>query len=74
MFRRSFVLEVRLFRINCLDQLEMRINLRTFVNSFWDDIWDDIRKSLKESGMGPRKIHKTIQSMKKKGITSLDDL
>ena len=38
------------------------------------DIWDDIRKSLKESGMAQSKIHRTILKMKKKGITSLDDL
>ena len=38
------------------------------------DIWDDIRKSLKESGMAPSKIHRTLIKMKKKGITSLDDL
>ena len=38
------------------------------------DIWDDIRKSLKESGMAPSKIHRTLLKMKKKGITSLDDL
>jgi len=38
------------------------------------DIWDDIRKSLKESGMAHSKIHRTVLKMKKKGITSLDDL
>ena len=38
------------------------------------DIWDDIKKSLKNSGMAPSKIHRTVLKMKKKGITSLDDL
>jgi len=38
------------------------------------DIWDDIRKSLKESGMAHSKIHRTVLKMKKKGITSLNDL
>lgn len=38
------------------------------------DIWDDIRQKLTDQGMGARKIHMTIQKMKKKGITSLDDL
>ncbi len=44
------------------------------LNSESFDIWDDIRKSLKESGMAPSKIHRTVLKMKKKGITSLDDL
>lgn len=38
------------------------------------DIWDDIKQTLTDRGMGARKIHMTIQKMKKKGITSLDDL